>query len=52
MKDGRVVAQGAPRDIVDEALIKEVYGLEAGLLPAPGAGSPVVVPRARSGADV
>ncbi|GAA0462348.1 ABC transporter ATP-binding protein [Streptomyces olivaceiscleroticus] len=52
MKDGRVVAQGAPRDVVDETLIKEVYGLEADILPAPGDGSPVVVPRARSGAAV
>ncbi len=50
MKDGRVLAQGAPRDVVDEALIKDVYALDADILRAPGDGSPVVVPRARSGA--
>ncbi|WP_370622961.1 ABC transporter ATP-binding protein [Streptomyces tsukubensis] len=48
MKDGRVVARGAPRDTVDEALVKELYGLDADVLPAPGDGSPVVVPRARA----
>ncbi|NEA42385.1 ABC transporter ATP-binding protein, partial [Streptomyces sp. SID11385] len=47
MKDGRVVAEGAPSAIVDEALVKEVYGLDADILRAPGDGAPVVVPRAR-----
>jgi iron complex transport system ATP-binding protein len=47
MKDGRVVAQGPPRRIVDEALVKELYDLEADVLRAPGDACPVVVPRAR-----
>ncbi|MFF4769591.1 ABC transporter ATP-binding protein [Streptomyces sp. NPDC001255] len=47
MKDGRVVAEGAPSAVVDEALVKEVYGLDADILRAPGDGAPVVVPRAR-----
>ncbi|GGX89606.1 hypothetical protein GCM10010358_49440 [Streptomyces minutiscleroticus] len=50
MKDGRVVAQGGPRDTVDEALVKDVYALDADILSAPGDGSPVVVPRARRAA--
>ncbi|MEU3708731.1 ABC transporter ATP-binding protein [Streptomyces catenulae] len=48
MKDGRVVAQGAPDEVVDAALVKEVYGLDADILRAPGDGAPVVVPRARA----
>ncbi|MFF0000665.1 ABC transporter ATP-binding protein [Streptomyces avermitilis] len=47
MKDGRVVAQGPPRTIVDEALVKELYQVDADILRAPGDGSPVVDPRAR-----
>ncbi|MGW5333867.1 ABC transporter ATP-binding protein [Streptomyces bauhiniae] len=48
MKDGRVVAQGRPREVVDEALVRELYGLDTDILPAPGDGAPVVVPRARA----
>lgn len=47
MKNGRVIAQGVPRDTVDEALVKELYALDADILQAPGDASPVVVPRAR-----
>ncbi|MFE0192441.1 ABC transporter ATP-binding protein [Streptomyces sp. NPDC059008] len=46
MKDGRVIAEGAPRETVDEVLVKELYALDADILRAPGDGSPVVVPRA------
>lgn len=49
MKGGRVIATGAPRETVDEALVKELYALDADILAAPGDGSPVVVPRSRSG---
>ncbi|MFR9795045.1 ABC transporter ATP-binding protein [Streptomyces sp. MS06] len=45
LRDGRVLAQGPPRDIVDSALVKELYGLDADILRAPSDGSPVVVPR-------
>ncbi|THA59515.1 ABC transporter ATP-binding protein [Streptomyces sp. A0958] len=51
MKDGRVIAEGAPRETVEGALVKELYGLEADILRAPVDGSPVVVPRGRAGAD-
>ncbi|WP_171166632.1 ABC transporter ATP-binding protein [Streptomyces sp. I05A-00742] len=47
MKDGRIVAQGAPRDVVVPALVRELYGIEADVLQAPDDGSPVVVPAAR-----
>ncbi|MFE1767060.1 ABC transporter ATP-binding protein [Streptomyces angustmyceticus] len=48
MKEGRVIAQGSPHDTVDEALVKELYALDADILRAPGDASPVVVPRARA----
>ncbi|MFI7244970.1 ABC transporter ATP-binding protein [Streptomyces qinglanensis] len=47
MKDGRVLAQGPPRAAVDQALVKELYGLEADILPAPADAAPLVVPRPR-----
>lgn len=45
MKDGRVIAQGAPRDIVDGPLVKELYAVHADILTAPGDAAPIVVPR-------
>ncbi|WP_405690497.1 ABC transporter ATP-binding protein [Streptomyces sp. NBC_01185] len=45
MKDGRVVARGEPSATVGEALVKELYGVEADILRAPGDDAPVVVPR-------
>jgi iron complex transport system ATP-binding protein len=47
MKDGRVVARGEPAATVDEALVKELYGVDADIISAPGDASPVVVPRSR-----
>ncbi|MFM9372582.1 ABC transporter ATP-binding protein [Streptomyces sp. Da 82-17] len=48
MHAGRVLAAGPPREVVDAALVKELYGIDADILPAPGDGSPVVVPAARA----
>ena len=44
MKDGRVVAQGAPADVVDAALMQEVFGLPSLVMPNPATGTPMVVP--------
>lgn len=48
MNEGRIVARGAARDVVDAALVRELYGVEADIMDAPGDGSPVVVPTARA----
>ncbi|MGW2005800.1 ABC transporter ATP-binding protein [Streptomyces nigrescens] len=48
MKAGRIIAHGEPRDTVDEALVKDLYALDADILRAPGDASPVVVPRTRT----
>ncbi len=47
MKDGRVVAQGHPADVLSEALLLEVYGLVARLVPDPVSDRPLVVPVGR-----
>ncbi len=44
MRDGRVVAEGAPAEIVDAALLKEVFDLPSVVVPDPVAGTPMVVP--------
>lgn len=52
MKDGRIVAEGAPSEIITAALIEEVYGLACLVVPDPVTGTPLVVPHARKQADV
>lgn len=46
MKDGAVVAEGAPNDIVDAALIRRVYDLDSLVLPDPVTRTPMIVPTA------
>ena len=44
MKDGRVVAQGAPGDVLSAELLLDVFGLVARLVPDPASDRPMVVP--------
>ncbi|MER5769846.1 ABC transporter ATP-binding protein [Streptomyces sp. NPDC001985] len=46
MKAGRVVAEGAPSEVVTEELVREVFGLEAVVIPDPVTASPLVIPGA------
>ncbi|MDN5894587.1 iron complex transport system ATP-binding protein [Brevibacterium sp. Mu109] len=48
MKDGQIVAQGAPEDIVTVDLVKYVFGLESMVIADPAAGTPMVVPLPRT----
>jgi iron complex transport system ATP-binding protein len=51
MRDGAVVAQGPPRDVVTPELLEEVFGLRAVVLPDPVSDGVLVVPvRAGRGA--
>ncbi|MGO1971444.1 MAG: ABC transporter ATP-binding protein [Propionibacteriaceae bacterium] len=47
MKDGAVVAEGGPSEIVTAELVQEVFGLECLVVPDPVAGTPSVVPLGR-----
>ena len=47
MQGGAVVANGAPSDVVTEALVQQVFGLECVVVPDPVAGTPLVLPAAR-----
>ena len=44
MKEGRIVAEGAPADIVDVSLLKGVFDLPSIVVPDPVTGTPMVVP--------
>jgi iron complex transport system ATP-binding protein len=44
MRDGALVASGTPEDVLTEALLADVFDLEARVLPDPVAGTPMVVP--------
>lgn len=44
MKHGAIVAQGAPSDVVNAALVREVYDLDVEIHPDPVTGTPVPFP--------
>ncbi|MFT4232549.1 MAG: ABC transporter ATP-binding protein [Leucobacter sp.] len=44
MQDGDLVAAGHPQEVITAALIEEVFGLAALVVPDPVTGTPVVVP--------
>jgi iron complex transport system ATP-binding protein len=56
MRDGRIKVVGRPSDVVTEAMVREVFGVEARVIADPVTGSPLVLPRSRieraSSADV
>lgn len=48
MKDGRIVAEGPPDEVITAATVAEVFGLDAEVMPDPLSGTPLVVPRPRA----
>ncbi|WP_243399901.1 ABC transporter ATP-binding protein [Arthrobacter glacialis] len=44
MKDGKIVAQGPPREIATPEIMREVYGIESVVIEDPATGGPLVVP--------
>ncbi|WP_052810008.1 ABC transporter ATP-binding protein [Streptomonospora alba] len=49
MKDGQVVAEGSPSDIITEELVEEVFCMPVRVIPDPETGTPLVVPVDRGG---
>jgi iron complex transport system ATP-binding protein len=52
MRDGVLVAEGAPQDVVTAELVHDVFGLECRVIPDPETGTPLVVPAARRAVEV
>ncbi|WP_309111548.1 ABC transporter ATP-binding protein [Saccharothrix sp.] len=44
MRGGRVLAQGAPGEVLTEAMLDEVFGLAAKVISDPVSGTPLVIP--------
>ena len=49
LRDGAVVAEGAPQEIVSEELMRRVFDLSALVMPDPLTGRPMVIPRGKAG---
>ena len=47
MRAGELVASGTPAEVVTATLIKEVFDLDALVIPDPTSGTPIVLPRGR-----
>lgn len=48
LRDGKIVAEGAPKEIVTAQLIEKIYGLRCMIIDDPVAGTPLVVPLGRN----
>jgi iron complex transport system ATP-binding protein len=46
MREGRVVARGAPEEIVDAELVEHVFGVRCRVIEDPETGTPLIVPTA------
>lgn len=47
MKDGRILSEGSPNDLVTESLVVEVFGVRCRIMTDPIAGCPLYLPHAR-----
>lgn len=47
MRDGAIVSQGRPRDMLTEDLVEDVFALKSQIVPDPQSGSPMVIPLTR-----
>ena len=47
MKKGSILAEGSPREVINAAIITEVFGLNCEVCPDPISGTPMIVPRGR-----
>lgn len=47
MRDGRIVAEGAPSEVVTAELVERVFGVSCRVIDDPESGTPLVVPAAR-----
>src|SRR5690242_106814 len=47
MKDGDIVAEGNPAEVITEDVVQDVFGLAVKVVPDPVAGTPMVVPIGR-----
>jgi iron complex transport system ATP-binding protein len=51
MREGAIVAEGPPAEVVTETLVEDVFGLAVRVVADPETATPLVIPRARAVAD-
>lgn len=51
LRDGRVIAEGPPAEVVTEELVTRAFGMRCTLVPDPVSGSPLIVPIGRHRTD-
>lgn len=49
LRQGWVVAEGTPTEVVTESMVKNVFGITAKVIPCPVSGAPLVVPQSEKG---
>ncbi|WP_051820100.1 ABC transporter ATP-binding protein [Streptomyces sp. NRRL S-920] len=49
LRDGAVVAEGAPSEIVTAELVEQTFGIQCRIIDDPESGTPLVIPAARAG---
>ena len=47
MKDGQLICEGSPREVINEKTIREIYDLESIIIDDPFSGTPMAVPKGR-----
>ncbi|EJN00005.1 ABC transporter ATP-binding protein [Phyllobacterium sp. YR531] len=52
MREGRIIAEGTPREIVTAELVERVFDLSAMIIEDPVSGTPLVIPHQRTGKSV
>ncbi|TQN27836.1 iron complex transport system ATP-binding protein [Haloactinospora alba] len=52
MKDGRVVAEGPPAEVITETLVREVFEMPVRVIPDPETDAPLIVPVDRRGRNL
>lgn len=52
MREGRLIAQGTPRDVVSEELMRQLYRLDCTVITDPISGAPHIIPKGRRCAAV
>ena len=50
LRDGRVIREGTPREVIEPGLLRELYGVECDIYQREGHGSPFCVPRSTAAA--
>ena len=48
MANGRIAAEGTPQEVITESIVREVFGLEATIVPDPVSGTPLLIPIGRT----